>query len=92
VVLITERACAELRRLLTYHQAQPRQGVRLRVNEAGSLKMTIDYPRIGDGQVRRDNLLLLILDGRVSSSLAGGILDFDQPDGKPTPEFSLRRP
>ena len=32
----------ELRRLLTDHMARPQQGVRLRLNEAGDLRMTID--------------------------------------------------
>ena len=42
MVLITEGASTELRRLLSYHAALPRQGVRLRVDELGSLKMAID--------------------------------------------------
>ena len=90
MVLITERACIELRRLLNYHQAQPRQGVRLRVDELGSLKMAIDFPRLGDSVLRRNNTLLVILDGHVSASLAGRVLDFRPPNGKPTPEFTLK--
>src|SRR5438128_9340396 len=42
MVQITERASSELRRLLTDHFARPRQGVRLRLNQAGGLAMTID--------------------------------------------------
>ena len=42
MVQITQQASAELRRLLTDHMARPQQGVRLRLNEAGDLRMTID--------------------------------------------------
>lgn len=62
----------------------------MRFDDLGSLKMAIDFPHLGDGVVRRANMLLLILDGRVSASLAGRVLDFRPPDGKPTPEFTLR--
>jgi len=61
MVLITEGASTELRRLLSYHAALPRQGVRLRVDELGSLKMAIDAPHLGDAVIRRDKVLLVIM-------------------------------
>ena len=51
MVQITERASAELRRLLTDHLARPQQGVRLRLNQAGDLAMTIDVPHTLAGVV-----------------------------------------
>ena len=90
MVLITDGASSELRRLLSYHAALPRQGVRLRVDEAGSLKMAIDVPHLGDAVIRRDKTLLLILDAPLSASLAKRVLDFDLLPGKGKPEFSLR--
>jgi Fe-S cluster assembly iron-binding protein IscA len=76
MVQITERAGTELRRLLTEHFARPHQGVRLRLNQAGDLAMTIDVPHAGDSVIRRDHLLVLIVDGRLSRSLSQRVLDF----------------
>jgi hypothetical protein len=90
MVLITDSASSELRRILSYHGALPRQGVRLRVDEAGSLKMAIDIPHLGDAVIRRDKLLLLIMDTPLSAELARRELDFCLPDGRTKPEFTLR--
>jgi Fe-S cluster assembly iron-binding protein IscA len=76
MVQITERASAELRRLLTDHFARPQQGVRLRLNQAGDLAMTIDVPHSGDSVIRRDNLPVLIVDGRLATRLAQRVLDY----------------
>ena len=79
MVQITERASTELRRLLTEHFARPHQGVRLRLNPAGDLRMTIDVPHAGDSVIRRDNTPVLIVDGRLSMSLSQRVLDFPPP-------------
>ena len=76
MVQITERASVELRRLLTDNLARPQQGVRLRLNEHGGLAMTIDVPHSGDSIIRRDNLPVLIVDGRLATRLAQRVLDF----------------
>src|SRR5438067_12140743 len=76
MVQVTERASAELRRLLTEHFARPQQGVRLRLNEAGGLRMTIDVPHAGDSVIRRDNVPVLIVEGRLALTLAARILDY----------------
>ncbi len=86
MVQITERAGAELRRLLTDNFARPQQGVRLRLNEAGNLAMTIDVPHSGDSIIRRDNLPVLIVDGRLATRLARRVLDFPAASG---PGFTL---
>jgi len=81
MVQITERASAELRRLLTDNCARPQQGVRLRLNQAGDLAMTIDVPHSGDSIIRRDNLPVLIVDGRLAARLAQRVLDFPSASG-----------
>jgi Fe-S cluster assembly iron-binding protein IscA len=81
MVQITERATAELRRLLTDNFARPQQGVRLRLNQAGGLAMTIDVPHSGDSIIRRDNLPVLIVDGRLATRLAQRVLDFPSASG-----------
>jgi Fe-S cluster assembly iron-binding protein IscA len=91
MVLITDSASSELRRILSYHGALSRQGVRLRVDEGGNLKMAIDVPHLGDAVIRHDKALLLIMDTSLSASLARRELDFCLPEGKTTkPEFTLR--
>ena len=82
MVQITERASAELRRILTDHVARPQQGVRLRLNEAGDLAMTIDVPHAGDSVIRRDNLPVLIVEGRLAARLAMRVLDFPAASGR----------
>jgi hypothetical protein len=81
MVQITERASAELRRLLTDNFARPQQGVRLRLNPAGDLAMTIDVPHSGDSIIRRDNLVVLIVDGQLAVRLAQRVLDFPSASG-----------
>jgi|SRR3954449_7524439 hypothetical protein len=81
MVQITDRASTELRRLLTDNFARPQQGVRLRLNQAGGLAMTIDVPHSGDSIIRRDNFPVLIVDGRLSMRLAQRVLDFASPSG-----------
>ena len=92
MVLITDSASSELRRILSYHGALARQGVRLRVDEAGSLKMAIDVPHLGDAVIRHDKALLLIMDSSLSASLARRELDFCllEGHGRTKPEFTLR--
>jgi len=75
-VQITERAGAELRRLLAENLARPQQGVRLRLNKDGGLTMAIDFPHAGDSVIRRDNVPVLIIDARLSAPLARRVLDF----------------
>jgi Fe-S cluster assembly iron-binding protein IscA len=87
MVQITERASAELRRLLTDNFARPQQGVRLRLNQAGDLAMTIDVPHAGDSIIRRDNLPVLIVDARLATRLAQRVLDFPSASGA---GFTLR--
>jgi len=81
MVQVTERATAELRRLLSNNFARPQQGVRLRLNQAGDLAMTIDVPHSGDSVIRRDNVPVLIVDGRLGTRLAQRVLDFPSASG-----------
>ena len=81
MVQITERASVELRRLLVDHLARPQQGVRLRLSQTGDLAMTIDIPHSGDSIIRRDNLPVLIVDGRLTARLAQRVLDFPSASG-----------
>jgi Fe-S cluster assembly iron-binding protein IscA len=81
MVQITERASAELRRLLAANFARAQQGVRLRLNQAGDLAMTIDVPHSGDSIIRRDKVPVLIVDARLATRLAQRVLDFPSTSG-----------
>lgn len=81
MVQITERASAELRQLLTNNFARPQQGVRLRLNQVGDLTMTIDVPHSGDSVIRRDNVPILIVEGRLATRLALRVLDYPGASG-----------
>jgi hypothetical protein len=87
MVQLTAQASAELRRLLTSNFARPQQGVRLRLNDVGDLVMTIDVPHSGDSVIRRDNLPVLIVDGRLAARLAPRVLDYPARSGA---GFTLR--
>jgi Fe-S cluster assembly iron-binding protein IscA len=76
MVQLTERASAELRRLLSAHLARPHQGVRLRLKNEGGLALTIDVPHAGDSVIRRDNVPVLIVDARLATTLSMRVLDF----------------
>jgi|SRR6516162_8992954 hypothetical protein len=82
MVQITERASAELRRLLVDNFARPRQGVRLRLNEVGDLAITIDVPHSGDSIIRRDNVPVLIVGGPLAPRLAQRVPDFPAGSGR----------
>ena len=81
MVQLTERASTELRRPLSDHLARPHQGVRLSIAVAGDLRMTIDVPHSGDSIIRRDNIPVLIVDGRLAMRLAMRVLDFPGSGG-----------
>jgi hypothetical protein len=89
---ITDRAYVELQRLGREHLASPRQAVRLHTDMAGGLAMSIDAPHPGDSVFRREHAVLLIVEGRLSHSLAERVLDFPAPmDRGSKGEFTLHR-
>jgi hypothetical protein len=51
--------------------------------------MTIDVPHTGDSIIRRDNLPVLIVDGRLATRLAQRLLDLAAPSD-PGGGFTLR--
>ena len=90
MVQLTERASEELQRLLRDNLAGARQGVRLRLDAAGRLAITIDVPHLGDSVIRRGTAPLLIIDTGLGSKLAPRVLDFPgRADGRPRGGFVL---
>ena len=90
MVQLTDRASEQLERLLRDNLASARQGVRLRLDAAGRLTMTIDVPHLGDSVIRRGIAPLLIVDARLGDKLAPRVLDFPRhADGRPQSGFVL---
>lgn len=73
---LTKAASEELQQLLRDNLAGPRQGVRLQLDTAGHLAMTIDMPHLGDVVVRHGPAPLLIIEARLVDRLAGRVLDY----------------
>jgi hypothetical protein len=89
-VQLTEAASEEPQRLLRDNLAGPRQGVRLRLDAAGRLAVTIDGPQVGDVVVPHGPAPLLISDARLAVTLAPRVLDFPRRiDGRPQGGFVL---
>ena len=90
MVQLTDRACEELERLLRDNFAGARQAVRLRLDPAGRLRMTIDVPHPGDSLIRHGIAPVLIVDARLGRTLAPRVLDFaGSVDGRPSAGFVL---
>jgi hypothetical protein len=89
MVLVTARATAELCRTLADNFARSHQSVRLRLDQAGGLGMTIDVPHMGDSIIPRDNFPVLTVDRRLATRLAQRVLDFPPPTAT-TAGFTLR--
>jgi Fe-S cluster assembly iron-binding protein IscA len=87
MLVITERAADQLARLRSQNVPGIRQAVRLSMDRSGTLVMTIDVPHAGDTLVRRDQAVLLIVEGRLSLRLAGRVLDV--PGAAGGREFTL---
>ena len=86
---ITERAADELTRLLTQTMHGARQSVRLGLKPSGGLAMTIDVPHPGDTLVRRNEAVLLIVEGRLSPQLRDRVLDVPTGSAGVHREFTL---
>ncbi|MBX5491521.1 MAG: hypothetical protein IRZ14_10205 [Chloroflexi bacterium] len=77
MVIITERAAAELQELLAANEAPQGQGVKLVPDEAGRIAMTIGTAGEDDEVIQRDGEPLLIVDSRIAGILDGAQLDCD---------------
>ncbi len=87
---VSERAADELARLLSQSMPGVRQAVRLGHKPSGGLSMTIDTPHPGDTLVRRNNSVLLIVEGRLSPQLADRVLDVPAADVGAGRHFTLK--
>ena len=87
---VSERAADELARLLSQSMPSARQAVRLGLKPSGDLAMTIDVPHPGDTLVRRNESVLLIVDGRLSPHLTNRVLDVPALDVGVRRHFTLK--
>jgi hypothetical protein len=87
---VSERAADELARLLSQSFPSVRQAVRLGLKPSGGLAMTIDVPHPGDTLVRRNESVVLIVEGRLSPHLTDRVLDVPVGEVGAHREFTLR--
>ena len=87
---VSERAADELARLLSQSMPGVRQAVRLGLKPSSGLAMTIDVPHPGDTLVRRNDSVVLIVEGRLSPHLTDRVLDVPTRDAGTRGEFTLR--
>jgi hypothetical protein len=86
---VSERAADELARLLSQSMPGVRQAVRLGLKPSGGLEMTIDVPHLGDTLVRRNDSVVLIVEGRLSPHLSDRVLDVPAGEAGVRREFTL---
>jgi Fe-S cluster assembly iron-binding protein IscA len=92
MVIVTERAAAELQEVLKSQNASDGQGVKLVPGDDGRVQMTIGQPEAGDQVTRRDGQPLLIVDAAIVETLEGTEVDFQTGDenGTSAGGFMLR--
>ena len=92
MVIVTERAAAELQEVLKHQNASEGEGVKLVPGGDGRVQMTIAPPSIGDEVTQVDGQPLLIVDASLASTLDGTEVDFESEsdNGASPPGFTLR--
>ena len=92
MVIVTERAAAELQDVLKTQNASEREGVKLVPGGDGRVQMTIGQPEAGDQVMQRDGQPLLIVDAAIVDTLEGTEVDFQSGDenGTSAAGFTLR--
>lgn len=90
MIIVTERAAAELEEMLRVNNAAPGQGVKLVSVGIGTVGMTIDTPSEGDEVIRSGGEPLLIVDSRLAEDVDAVIdCDIQEVEGEPRAEFKI---
>jgi Fe-S cluster assembly iron-binding protein IscA len=92
MVIVTERAAAELQEVLRSQNAAEGEGVKLVPGGDGHVQMTIGQPEAGDQITELDGHPLLIVDAAIVDVLEGAEVDFRAGDenGASSLGFTLR--
>src|SRR5688572_13658918 len=92
MVIVTERAAAQLQEVLNLQNASDEEGVKLVPGGDGRVQMTIAPPNAGDEVTQRDGHPLLIVDASLADALDGTEVDFEAvaTNGTSPSGFTLR--
>jgi Fe-S cluster assembly iron-binding protein IscA len=93
MVTLTDRAAAELQRVVDTTQATPEEAVRLAPDGSGGLAMSLDTPHAEDEVLRRGESAVLLIDQTIAPQLADMVLDCETTVDDPgaSPRFRLER-
>jgi Fe-S cluster assembly iron-binding protein IscA len=94
MITVTERAAARLQQAVATRDVPEGQGMKLVPQGPGSVGLTIAAPEAGDEVVRHEDAPVLIVDGRLTDSLAGAEIDCRESveGGQARVEYTIRRP
>lgn len=82
MVLVTERAKEELKRILIEHTDSPKVCLRVSHNEQGLLRLSVDEEKPDDETVEHEGVKLLIIEEKLSDLLQGLTIDTQEtPEG-----------
>jgi Fe-S cluster assembly iron-binding protein IscA len=92
MVIVTERAAAELQEVLRHQNASEGEGIKLIPGDDGQVQMTIAPPNIGDEVTQMDGQPLLIVDASLTNTLEGAEVDFatESANGTSPPGFTIK--
>ncbi len=85
MVIVTEQAKQELKRILSDKVDNGYAGLRLISNDQGGLGLSIDIEMPGDHVVVYEGSKILLVEAKLNASLKGVTLDVENADG----EYSL---
>jgi Fe-S cluster assembly iron-binding protein IscA len=89
MIVITEQARAELKKLLTDNQAEDGALLRLTASDEGQLGLVIDSEQAGDDTVEYEGAKVFAIESKLAGRLDGVTLDVeDTPEG---PMLMLRQ-
>jgi Fe-S cluster assembly iron-binding protein IscA len=91
MITVTERATQAIERARADRQVPDEQGVRLAPNDSGRLRLIFDTPHRRDLVLRNGRAPLLIVEASIAERLDESVLDYDDPDGQGSPQFTLIR-
>jgi Fe-S cluster assembly iron-binding protein IscA len=92
MVIVTERAAAEIQEVLRNQNASESEGVKLVPGVDGRVQMTIGPAEAGDQVTQRDGHPLLIVDAAIVDTLEGTEVDYQsgEENGTNAVGFTLR--
>ena len=91
MIQVTDRAAAELKRILVASHAPSELGVKLFPDATGDVGMTIAAPKEGDLVLDGEQKPLLIVDSAIVDRVDDAVLDLGRGKENEPPQFVIHR-